>query len=681
MNNLQLVIAEKPSVAISIAAVLGASTRRDGFFEGNGFIVSWCFGHMAALAQPEMYDEKFGKWRTEDLPIIPDNWQYSISQDKADQFKTLNSLMNRSDVETVINACDAGREGELIFREVYYLAGCEKPMKRLWISSMEDDAIRQGFRELRNGHSYDFLYDAALCRAKADWLFGINATRLFSGLYHRTLHAGRVISPTLAMLTERQKEIDNFKPTPFYTAELCFDGFSAMGRRLETEEDAEEEAANAMSSDAVVISVSVKEKSEAPPCLYDLTSLQREANRKYGYTAQQTLDYLQSLYEKKLCTYPRTDSRFLPDSMEYRIPSFLALCAATEGTNVPANCTVLCNSAKVSDHHAIIPTESVAAADITSLPVGEREILHMLAKRVILAVSAPFRYTETEVRISCGNSEYVATGNQIKALGWREYVGTDVKENVLPALREGQKLAVEKTVIHDGKTQAPRHYSEDTLLLAMENAGAKDLPEDAERRGLGTPATRASIIEKTMAAGLAERNKAQKHVYLHPTQVGASLASVLPETLRSPMLTAEWEQKLKAVEKGEMLPAAFMAEIEQSVTDLVKNYSPVDNSEQLFPSGRKIIGKCPRCGADVAECKKGYFCESRSCRFGIWRDNRYLAANKINLTTKMMTALLTDGKACVSGIYAENSGKHCDAYLTLDDDGFQSSFNLTYKQA
>ena len=678
MNKLQLVIAEKPSVAVSIATVLGANVRRDGFFEGTGYIVSWCFGHMAALAQPEAYGGKYGKWRTEDLPIIPQNWQYAIAPEKAEQFRVLKGLMHRGDIAVVINACDAGREGELIFREVYNLAGCEKPMKRLWISSMEDDTIRQGFRELRDGHDYDKLCEAALCRSKADWLFGINATRLFSGLYHRTLHAGRVMSPTLAMLTERQKEIENFKPTPFYTVELGFDGFTAMGRRLETEHDAELESMLAMSSAACVIAVGIKEKTEAPPRLYDLTSLQREANRKYGYTAQQTLDYLQSLYEKKLCTYPRTDSRFLPDGMSYRIPAFLMLCAAMEGTSVPSNCTVLCNSAKVSDHHAIIPTESAATVDVSALPTGEREILHMLAKRVILAVSAPFRYTETDVLIGCGESEYNATGKQIKALGWREYVGTDVKETILPVLSEGQTLTVKKTVIHDGKTQSPMHFSEDTLLLAMENAGAKDLPDDAERRGLGTPATRASIIEKTMAAGLAERSKAQKHVYLHPTKTGMSLAEVLPESLRSPMMTAEWEQKLKAVEKGELSSAAFMAEIEQSVTELVKNYKPVSNSEQLFPSGRKIVGKCPRCGADVAECKQGYFCESRDCRFGIWRDNRYLASKKINLTSKLMTELLTDGKACVSGIYSEKAGKKYDAYLILDDDGFQSNFNLSF---
>ena len=677
----RLVIAEKPSVGVSLAAVLGAKDRKDGYIEDRDYIVSWGFGHLAELANADSYDEKYAKWRYDDLPIVPANWKYKIPRDKYSQFETLKKLMNRADVSDVINACDAGREGELIFRNIYQMTGCKKPIYRLWISSMEDNAIAQGFRELKDGKEYDNLFAAARCREWADWLVGINATRLFSVLYHRTLNVGRVVSPTLAILVQREAEIGAFKPEPFYTAEIDFGGFTAASEKFKKKSEAQAAASKAKEP-AVVESVTSKEKSEKAPALYDLTTLQRDANRQLGYTAQQTLDYVQSLYEKKLCTYPRTDSRYLTDDMANGVNAVVDCSVGICGVSAPAVVLreQICNSKKVSDHHAIIPTAVAAKTDLSTLPAGEREILTMIAKQVLRAVSESYRYRETVAVITCNGNTYTTKGKTVLETGWKAYNDKEQTDKVLPELADGDELQVASSEIKEGMTKPPAHFTEDSLLSAMEVAGAKEMPDDAERKGLGTPATRASIIEKLIATGFVERKKAKKTVSLIPAQTGVSLITVLPEQLQSPLLTAEWEHKLKMVENGEMNADTFMAEISLMVNELIKTYSVIKGAEVLFPSGRDVIGKCPRCGGDVTESKKGYFCETNDCRFGLWRDNKFLAGKKISLSKKMAATLLKNGRIPVKGIFSEKTGKSYDAALVMTDDGTKTLYSLDFSK-
>lgn len=676
----RLVVCEKPSVARSIASVLGAGRREDGFLSGGGYLVSWCFGHLAELSDADTYDEKYGKWRREDLPILPDSWQYTVSRDKQKQMSTLRALMHRDDVYEVVNACDAGREGELIFRTAYNLNNCRKRVKRLWISSMEDAAILQGFDNLRDGAEYDNLYASALCRSKADWLVGINATRLFSVMYHRTLNVGRVVSPTLALLVQREAEISAFQPETFYTVNLIFDTFSAVGEKYEVRAEAEAQAKKCNNDTATVTNVERKEKTEKAPALYDLTTLQRDANRLLGYTAQQTLDYLQSLYEKKLCTYPRTDSRYLTDDMESGVNALALCCAGICGTEPPTAIysAQVCSSKKVSDHHAVVPTMAAGETDLETLLAGEREILRLAARQVLMAVSAPFVYLETEARLDCGGNAFSANGKTVIQPGWKAYADAELTDKPLPELSEGQMLSVSSCAVKEGRTTPPKQFTEDTLLSAMETAGKEDMPEDAERRGLGTPATRAAVIEKLVATGFAERKKAKKSVRLVPTEAGVSLITVLPEQLQSPLLTAEWEHRLKEIECGELGADEFLAGIRDMVAALVRDAAPVDGAEVLFPSGRPVVGKCPRCGAEVTESKNGYFCERRSCKFGLWRDNRFLAAKKLSLTKKMASSLLAQGRAYASGVYSEKTGKTYDAFILLEDDGARSSYKLDF---
>ena len=674
-----LVIAEKPSVGVSIAAVLGVKDRKDGYIEGRDYIVSWGFGHLCELANADTYDEKYAKWRYDDLPIVPANWKYKIPRDKYSQFETLKKLMNRPDVSDVINACDAGREGELIFRNIYQMTGCKKPIYRLWISSMEDAAIAQGFRELKDGKEYDNLFAAARCREWADWLVGINATRLFSVLYHRTLNVGRVVSPTLAILVQREADIMAFKPEPFYTAEVDFGSFTAASEKFKKKSDAEAVIPKA-NEPVVVESVTSKEKSEKAPALYDLTTLQREANRQLGYTAQQTLDYVQSLYEKKLCTYPRTDSRYLTDDMADSVKAVVICSAGICGGAEPASVKVnqVCNSKKVSDHHAIIPTMVAGETDLKTLPAGEREILSMIAKQVLRAVSESYRYCETVAVITCNGNTYTTKGKTVLETGWKAYNDKEQTDKILPELADGDKLQVASSEIKEGMTKPPAHFTEDSLLSAMEVAGAKEMPDDAERKGLGTPATRAGIIEKLIATGFVERKKAKKTVSLIPAQTGVSLITVLPEQLQSPLLTAEWEHKLKMVENGELDADTFMAEISLMVNELIKTYSVIKGAEVLFPSGRDVIGKCPRCGGDVTESKKGFFCETNDCRFGLWRDNKFLAEKKISLSKKMAATLLKSGRIPVKGIFSEKTGNSYDATLVMTDDGTKTLYSLDF---
>ena len=680
---MKLVIAEKPSVAQSIAAVLGAKQKKEGYLQGDEYIVSWCLGHLAKLTEPDAYDAAYAKWRMSDLPIIPSNYRMTLLPDIRKQFDVLRGLLRDERVTEVINACDAGREGELIFRSVYYLAGCTKPMKRLWISSMEDAAIRKGFHNLRPGSEYDGLHKSALCRARADWLVGINATRFFSLLYGVTLNIGRVMSPTLALLVQREAEIAAFVPEPFYTVRLdC--GFAAVSERLK-DRSAADAVVDSCKGEAAVQRVEYRERSEKAPALYDLTTLQREANRSLGYTAQQTLDYLQALYEKKLCTYPRTDSRYLTDDMASSVPAYVAAAARLCGVAAPEtnNAEQVCNSAKVSDHHAVIPTLSAGEAGLDDLPLGEREILKMTALALLRAVSEAHRCAETIVTLRCGGYIFTARGKTELAPGWKVY-DSEKKDNddPLPELTEGQTIPIAAATVNEGRTTPPRHYTEDTLLSSMETAGAKEMPDDAERRGIGTPATRASILEKLVSSGFVERRKSKKLTILLPTALGAALITVLPEALQSPLLTADWEHGLKEIENGELAPEVFMEGIASMLCELLQSYEAVSGANTLFPSRLEIVGKCPRCGKNVVEKTQGFFCEDRDCGFALWKNSRFFTAKKKQFTKAVAAALLKDGKVKLTGCWSEKSGKTYDATVSLNDDGqvvgFKTEFDNTY---
>ena len=589
---------------------------------------------------------------------------------------------------------DAGREGELIFRSVYELAGCQKPMKRLWISSMEDSAIREGFANLRPGADYDGLRDAALCRAKADWLVGINATRLFSVLYHRTLNIGRVMSPTLAIIVQREAEIDAFKPVPFYSVALDLPSFTAASARMDKKADAEQLKTACQGGTVTVKQIECKAKTEKPPALYDLTTLQRDANRLLGFTAQQTLDYLQNLYEKKLCTYPRTDSRYLTSDMAEGLPVLVNLVANAmpfrKGIAISCDVATVINDKKVTDHHAVIPTRNIREADLSALPVGERAILELVALRLLCAVAPSYIYDETSVTVECAGAEFTTKGRTVKQSGWRaldtayrasmKNVETDkeAEDKALPELTEGQELPVTGAAVKEGKTTPPKHFSEDTLLAAMETAGAKDMPEDAERKGLGTPATRAGILEKLVSTGFLERKKSKKTVQLLPSHDAISLITVLPEQLQSPLLTAEWEYRLGEIERGELAPEDFMAEITAMLKELVGTYQVIKGSEYLFAPPREVVGKCPRCGGEIAEMQKGFFCQDQSCKFAIWKNNNWWAAKRKQPTKAIVAALLKDGRAHVTGLYSEKSGKTYDATVVLEDTGQYVNFKLDF---
>ena len=693
---MQFVVTEKNSVARSIAAVLGASEKKKGYLKGNGYWVSWCVGHLVELAAPSVYDEKYAKWRTEDLPILPVNWQFSVIESTKAQFNVLRTLMNDSRVTSIVCATDAGREGELIFRLVYSLCGCTKPVERLWISSLEDAAIAEGFRNLRPASEYDSLYQAALCRAQADWLVGINATRLFSTRYHQLLNIGRVMTPTLALLVEREALIQAFQSTPFYTVRLDCGSLSAISERLTERAEAERIALLCDGKEARISKLEQKERLEQPPRLYDLTSLQRDANRLLGYTAQQTLDYAQSLYEKKLASYPRTDSRYLTSHMENSTKTLVAsitnLLSFTGNTSVPCNVAQVIDNSKVTDHHALIPTAGIAEYDLLSLHAGERSLLTLLMVRLLCAVGTPCRIHETAVTLECEGVSFSVKGKQIMDMGWKAMEkiyrtalkSAPVEETAmreLPPLNDQMTFLPVKASVQEGKTSPPKSYTEATLLSAMENAGAGETPDDAERKGLGTPATHAGIIEKLVKTGQIERKKGKKSCVLLPTQKGVSLITVLPEELQSPLLTAEWEQKLKQIERGEIEPGAFMEEITDMVRNLVRHGCPVPESGVLFAEETKSIGVCPRCGSMVVERPKGFLCSNRDCRFALWRQNPFFAAKKKELTAAIASALLKEGRAFVKGLYSPKTGKTYDATIVLDDSGGQYvNFKLEFPQ-
>ena len=684
---LKLVVCEKPSVAQSISKVLGATKRGDGFLEGGGYIVSWCVGHLVELAQPESYEERYAKWRKEDLPILPHSWKYQVTAATKKQFSVLKKLMSRSDVESLVCATDAGREGELIFRLVYHQCECKKPFERLWISSMEDTAIREGFANLKPGIEYDALYEAALCRERADWIVGINATRLFSYLYGVTLNVGRVMTPTLGMVVLREAAISAFMPEPFYTVQITVNDFAASSERFKEKTDAEScRKACQEAETATVCKVERREKSEKSPALYDLTTLQREANRLFGFTAQQTLDYTQSLYEKKLVTYPRTDSRYLTEDMAVSLPGLAENSALAFGVQPPAavHASAVINGKKVTDHHALLPTASMAKADLAALPAGEQSVLRMIVARLLAAVSEPHRYAETAVELSCAGTVFSAKGKEILDDGWKEVERQLLPKEekavkVLPPLAEGEALPIEKTEIKEGKTSPPKHFTEDLLLQAMEAASADDFPEDAERKGIGTSATRAAIIEKLVLKGFLERKGSGKVKTLIPTEKGKALITVTPEQLQSPAMTADWEEKLSEVEHGEYAPETFMDEISGMIMELVNNYEIVKGAKVLMP-GTTVIGTCPHCGAEVIERQKGWFCSNRECRFILWKDNAYFKKIGKRLTAQMAERLVRDGRIRVKDCKSQKTGKTYNAsvLLSTEADG-RPKFQLEFE--
>ena len=688
---MKLVLAEKPSVAMSLSKVTGSNQRGDGYMEGNGYLVSWCVGHLVELSQPEAYDEKYAKWKYDDLPILPEHWQYQVSASTKKQFGILKKLMQRKDVESLICATDAGREGELIFRLVYHQCGCKKPVERLWISSMEDSAIREGFQKLRPGTEYDALYEAALCRERADWIVGINATRLFSCLYGQTLNVGRVMTPTLAMVVMRDAAIRAFKPEPFYSAELKFRDFQAGGERMKEKAEAEKLVAECcQAGSAIITKVEQKEKSEKPPALFDLTSLQREANRQLGFTAQQTLDYTQALYEKKLVTYPRTDSRYLTDDMAPLVPELVSVIQQSfqiqADVPAPVNAAQVINSKKVTDHHAIIPTKTAASYDISSLPSGEQAILTMLAVRLICAVGTPCLYAETVVEAECAGQKFRTKGKTATDIGWRRYAGKPSEEaeknagaSELPELSEGMTLELAGVDLKEGKTSPPKRFTEDLLLSAMESASSDEFPAGVERKGIGTPATRAAIIEKLVQKGFIERRGDKKTKYLCSTDKGNALVTVVPEQIQSPSMTADWEEKLLKIEHGEYDGDAFMGEISSMVSGLVKTYEAVKGADVLMQPERKVIGSCPACGSDVCETAKGWFCRDKNCKFALWKENRFFQTLGKQMTEELAKQLVNQGKARLIHCYSRKSNRYYDTTVHVEtgEDG-AAAFKLEF---
>lgn len=699
---MELVIAEKPSVAQSIAAVLGATQRKDGYLEGNEYLVSWCVGHLVELAQPESYEEAWKKWSYESLPIIPQEWQHEVKSDTKAQYQILKKLMHDDRVDAVVCATDAGREGELIFRLTYNMAGCRKPMKRLWISSMEESAIRDGFHNLRPGSDYDNLYHSALCRQEADWLVGINGTRLFTVLYGgKALKVDRVQTPTLAMLVDRESKIMNFKKEAYYMAHIMGNGLDAVSEHISDKTEAGRIAGACENGQALVTSVVKEEKWVAPPKLYDLTTLQRDANRLFGFTAKQTLEYTQSLYEKKLVTYPRTDSQYLSDDMEGTAKNVIEAIfnSLLFEQNIMFNPDIkrILNSKKVTDHHAIIPTMEIIKQDLKAIPESEMKILSLCANRLLCATGEKHIYNSTKAEITCNNTVFKVSGKEVWKNGWKEfedffknsYKTTEDKsdteeEKKLPELREGMTIAVEQTRVSEHFTQPPKHYTEDSLLSAMERAGAEDMGDEVERKGLDTPATRADIIEKLVKDGFVKREKKQ----MIPTEDGMKLITILPDVVKSPKLTADWENELTLVSKGEVAAEQFMSGIEAMVSDLVKTYHSVsDEQKAMFGAGRggqEVLGKCPKCGADVVKGKFGAYCTGK-CGMNVGK------ALGVTLSDSQVKSLLGGKKILVKGLKGKKGSY--DAYLIPESieeffytkdgkeiKGFQYKFKMEFPQ-
>ena len=687
-----MIVTEKPSVAMSYAKILGVHGRQDGYLEGNGYLVSWCVGHLVELAPPSAYGEQYVKWNIADLPILPEKWQYLVSASTKKQFGILKKLMHRSDVESIVCATDAGREGELIFRLVYQQAGCKKPFSRLWLSSMEESAIREGFAHLKPSTEYDALYNAALCRERADWMVGINASRLFSCLYNQPLAVGRVMTPVLAMTVVREAAIAAFTPEKFYTVDLeLTSGCTASSRRI-PEKSVAENLLKACRKEmvATIQRITRKEKSENPPSLYDLTTLQRDANRLLGYSAQQTLDYVQSLYEKKLTTYPRTDSCYITDDDEdmleelaEELEDFLGFVSEDADDDVPRTRRTV-NRQKVTDHHAILPTRSMLQADLDALPKGERNILKLIIARTLMAVSKPFRYLETLLTTECAGEEFTANGKEILDEGWKaverkvlaDILSRKKEFTALPPVEESE-CGILNAELKEGQTSPPKHFTEDTLLHSMETASAESMPEDAERQGIGTPATRAATIEKLVQKGFLERKGDKKTKVLLPTDKGKALITVMPEEIQSADMTADWETKLLRVERGEMEPETFMTEINDMISSLVNTTEAVKGASALMKN--KVIGVCPNCGKSVVEREKGWFCENLECRFVLWKDNAFFKRLGKRMDAHVADKLLRDGRVRLKDCKS-SKGKTYNAtvLLSTEADG-RSKFSLEFE--
>lgn len=688
-----LVIAEKPSVAQSYAKNLSAYKREDGYLEGESCIVSWCLGHLAEYAQPEEYDLKYEKWQFDDLPILPEVWKLKVSKDKKKQFDVLKGLMNRSDVEYLVNGCDAGREGELIFQRVYVLAGCRKPVKRLWISSMEDAAIQKGFQTMKSEEEYKNLCMAAVCRAQADWLIGMNGTRAYTTRYFKRLVVGRVQTPTLAMLAERQERIEHFQKEAFYKVALTDGKLTVVSENIANEEAADLLAALCNGSTAVVTQIKKERKKSFPPKLYDLTSLQREANRYFGYTAKRTLDTLQELYEEKLVTYPRTDSQFvtedMKDSVEELVGKMPVLLPFVDYGQLGHGIKRVINNAKVSDHHAILPTKEAVEKGIADLPADKKNLMMLICQQLVQATGEEYLYEQTDITVKCQEHDFKARGKIPVQMGFKEVekafkhlcvkaepVEEKEKETSIPAgYEEGMRLFPVKAEKTTHYTSPPKPFNEDTLLAAMETAGNKEFDSETEKKGLGTPATRASIIEKLVSSGYAQRKGKQ----ILPSTEGKELVKVMPEYLKSAVMTAEWENRLLMMEKGQITDIQFMGEITSLVRKILEVCREIPEEERRrFQTAREVIGKCPVCGCDVFEGKQNFYCSNRQCDFALWKENRFLGSMEKNLDKKMARELLDKACTHVKGLYSKKKDMKFDADLLLTLEDGKPRFHLEF---
>ena len=690
-----LVIAEKPSVAQSYAKNLSVYKREDGYLEGESCIVSWCLGHLAEYAQPEEYDPKYEKWQFDDLPILPEAWKLKVSKDKKKQFDVLKGLMNRSDVEYLVNGCDAGREGELIFQRVYVLAGCRKPVKRLWISSMEDAAIQKGFQTMKSEEEYKNLCMAAVCRAQADWLIGMNGTRAYTTRYFKRLVVGRVQTPTLAMLAERQERIEHFQKEAFYKVALTDGKLTVVSENIANEEAADLLVALCNGSTAVVTQMKKECKKSFPPKLYDLTSLQREANRYFGYTAKRTLDMLQELYEEKLVTYPRTDSQFvtedMKDSVEELVGKMPVLLPFVDYGQLGHGIKRVINNAKVSDHHAILPTKEAVEKGIADLPADKKNLMMLICQQLVQATGEEYLYEQTDITVKCQEHDFKARGKIPVQMGFKEVekafkqlcvkaeqVEEKKKETSIPAgYEEGMRLFPVKAEKTTHYTSPPKPFNEDTLLAAMETAGNKEFDSETEKKGLGTPATRASIIEKLVSSGYAQRKGKQ----ILPSTEGKELVKVMPEYLKSAVMTAEWENRLLMMEKGQITDTQFMGEITSLVRKILEVCREIPEEERRrFQTAREVIGKCPVCGCDVFEGKQNFYCSNRQCDFALWKENRFLGSMEKNLDKKMARELLDKACTHVKGLYSKKKDMKFDADLLLTLEDGKPRFHLEFQK-
>ena len=687
-----LVIAEKPSVAQSYAKNLSAYKKQDGYMEGENCLVSWCLGHLAEYARPEEYDERYAKWQFDDLPIIPEKWKLQVSADKKKQFSVLKELMNREDIEYLVNGCDAGREGELIFQRVYDLSGCRKPVRRLWISSMEDEALRNGFHEMKDAGFYSNLCMAAVCRAQADWLIGMNATRAYTTKYYKKLVVGRVQTPTLAMLTERQDRIEHFQKETFYRVELTDGKLVAVSENITNKADAELLAALCDGSEAIITELKREQKKVSPPKLYDLTSLQREANRYFGFTAKKTLDLLQELYEEKLVTYPRTDSRFVTEDMigtvEELVGKMPLMLPFVEYGQLGHNIKRVVNNAKVSDHHAILPTKEAVEKGIMDLPVDKKNLMILVGQQVLQAVGEDHLYEQTDVTVNCQKNEFTARGKTAVQMGFKDVAkafrshcvktekeDSDRQLEIPYGYQKGMQLFNVKAETSIHYTSPPKSFNEDTLLAAMETAGNKEFDEKTEKKGLGTPATRASTIEKLVASGYAQRKGKQ----IIPTAEGRELIRVMPENLKSAGLTAEWENRLLLMERGELNGEQFMDDIVAMLEEILNGCRKIPEEERnRFQTAKELIGKCPVCGSDIFEGKRNFYCSNRQCDFALWKDNRFLEGMEKKLDKKMAKELLDKACTHIKGLYSKKKDARFDADLLMTLENGKPKFHLEF---